>query len=113
MAVDANIIIFERLKEEMRAGKTLKATIDYGFTRAFTAILDGNLTTVIAGLVLLWLGTGPIQGFAWTLVIGVIISMFTAITLTKFLLVQFVNFKPDFSKHLWLYGAAFKGGKAS
>ncbi|MEW6573905.1 MAG: protein translocase subunit SecD [Bacillota bacterium] len=86
VAVDANIIIFERLKEELRAGKTLRAGIDDGFKRAFVAIFDANLTTVLAGLVLYYFGTGPIRGFAVTLMIGVAVSMFTAITMTRWLL---------------------------
>jgi len=86
MAVDANIIIFERLKEELRAGKTLRAAIDDGFKRAFVAIFDANLTTVIAALVLYYFGTGPIKGFAVTLTIGIAVSMFTAITMTRWLL---------------------------
>jgi preprotein translocase subunit SecD len=86
MAVDANIIIFERLKEELRAGKTLRAGIDDGFKRAFVAIFDANLTTVIAAFVLFYFGTGPIRGFAVTLIIGIALSMFTAITMTRWLL---------------------------
>jgi len=86
MAVDANIIIFERLKEELRAGKTLRTGIDDGFKRAFVAIFDANLTTVIAAAVLYYFGTGPIKGFAVTLAIGIAVSMFTAITMTRWLL---------------------------
>ena len=86
MAVDANVIIFERIKEEMAAGKTVKSAIDSGFKRAFTAILDSNITTLIACGVLFFLGTGTIVGFATTLGIGVIVSMFTALTITHFLL---------------------------
>ncbi|MDD2716722.1 MAG: protein translocase subunit SecD [Candidatus Wallbacteria bacterium] len=80
MAVDANILIFERIKEEMRAGKTPRAAIDAGFNRAFTAIFDSNLTTVLSSLVLYLFGTGPIKGFAVTLGIGICASMFTALT---------------------------------
>jgi preprotein translocase subunit SecD len=86
VAVDANIIIFERLKEELRAGKTLRAGIDDGFKRAFAAIFDANVTTVLAATVLYYFGTGPIRGFAVTLIIGVLLSMFTAITMTRWLL---------------------------
>lgn len=86
MAVDANIIIFERLKEELRSGKTLKASIEASFERAFTAILDSNLTTIIAALTLFVVGTGTIKGFAITLSIGILVSMFTAITLTKMMM---------------------------
>ena len=86
MAVDANVIIFERVKEELKNGKTVKSAIDSGFKRAFTAILDSNITTLIACAVLFFLGTGTIVGFATTLGIGVIVSMFTALTVTHFLL---------------------------
>ena len=82
MAVDANVIIFERVKEELKNGKTVKSAIDSGFKRAFTAILDSNITTLIACAVLFFLGTGTIVGFATTLGIGVIVSMFTALTVT-------------------------------
>ena len=92
MAVDANVIIFERIKEEMAAGKTVKSAIDSGFKRAFTAILDSNITTLIACGVLFFLGTGTIVGFATTLGIGVIVSMFTALTITHFLLNRMVDF---------------------
>lgn len=93
MAVDANVIIFERIKEEIRAGKTVKSAIDSGFKRAFTAILDSNITTLIAAAVLFWMGTGTIVGFATTLGLGVIISMFTALTITHFLLNRMVDFR--------------------
>ncbi|MDH7479177.1 MAG: protein translocase subunit SecD [Syntrophomonadaceae bacterium] len=86
MAVDANVIIYERLKEELRAGKTLMAAIDAGFSRAFWTIFDANLTTLFGAGVLFFLGTGPIKGFAVTLSIGIIASMLTAITFTRYLL---------------------------
>ena len=92
MAVDANVVIFERIKEELRSGKTVKAAIDSGFKRAFTAIFDSNVTTLIAAGVLFWMGTGTIVGFATTLGIGVILSMFTALTVTHFLLNRLVDF---------------------
>jgi len=91
MAVDANVIIFERIKEEIRLGKTLRASLDAGFKRALTAIVDSNITTLIAAAVLYFFGTGTIKGFAITLFIGVVLSMLTAITLTKFLLKQVVG----------------------
>ena len=93
MAVDANVVIFERIKEELRAGKTVKSAIESGFKRAFTAILDSNVTTLIAAAVLFFLGTGTIVGFATTLGIGVIVSMFTALTVTHFLLNRMVDFR--------------------
>jgi preprotein translocase subunit SecD len=86
MAVDANVIIFERLKEELWNGKSLHAAIDAGFKRAFVAILDANVTTLIAAGVLYYFGTGPVKGFALTLSIGILASMFTAITMTRWLL---------------------------
>lgn len=86
MAVDANVLIFERFKEEHRAGKTLRAAMDAGFSRAFATIFDSNVTTLIAAAVLFFLGTGPIKGFAITLGLGIILSMLTAITITRFML---------------------------
>lgn len=86
MAVDANVLIFERFKEEHRNGKSLRAAMDAGFDRAFATILDSNLTTLIAAVVLFYLGTGTVKGFAITLGLGIILSMFTAITVNKFLL---------------------------
>ena len=110
MAVDANVIIFERMKEEMRAGKTVRASVESGFKRAFSAILDSNITTIIAGLVLLIFGAGSIKGFAITLTIGVVCSMFTAVVVTRFLLRQMVGL--NFTNHS-LYGVRdAKEGKA-
>ena len=86
MAVDANVLIFERFKEEFRNGKTLRNAMDSGFSRAFATILDSNVTTIIAAVVLFFLGSGPIKGFAITLGLGILLSMFTAITVTQYLL---------------------------
>ena len=86
MAVDANVVIFERVKEEIDLGKSAKAAVKAGFKRAFTAILDSNVTTVIACAVLYFLGSGTIKGFASTLFIGIVISLFTALVITKSLL---------------------------
>lgn len=86
MAVDANVLIFERFKEELRRGKTLRSAIDAGFGRALVTIFDSNITTLMAAAVLFYLGTGPVKGFAVTLALGVVLSMFTAVTVTKFLL---------------------------
>ncbi len=86
MAVDANVIIFERLKEELWTGKSLHAAINAGFKRAFVAILDANVTTLIATGVLYYFGTGPVKGFALTLSIGILASMLTAISMTRWLL---------------------------
>ena len=93
MAVDANVIIFERLKEELRLGKTVKMSFDTAFQRAFAAILDSNVTTIIAAVTLFFVGTGTIRGFAVTLTIGIIASMFTALTLTHMLLNMLVDGK--------------------
>ena len=102
MAVDANVIIFERIKEELRAGNSIAKAIDLGFSRAFSAIWDGNITTLIITAVLFQFGTGAIKGFAITLAVGTLSSMFTAITVTK-LLLKFtaINLKVT---NLWLYG---------
>ena len=96
MAVDANVLIFERMKEELRTGRTLGAAIEAGFNRAWTAIRDSNVTTFIVCVILLWLGSSivasaPVMGFALTLFIGVAVSMFTAITVTRTLLRLFIG----------------------
>lgn len=83
MAVDANVLIFERTKEELRAGKKLRQAISDGYSNAFSAIFDGNLTSVITGVILLLFGSGPIKGFATTLIIGLVCSFFTAVFLTR------------------------------
>ena len=90
MAVDAEVIIFERFNEEVRAGRPVKAAVRAGFKNAMSAILDANVTTLIAAIVLLIFGTGSIQGFAKTLLLGVVVSMFTAILVTRFLMNRFV-----------------------
>jgi protein-export membrane protein SecD len=103
MAVDANVLIFERLKEELRSGKPLGSAIDEGFRRAWTSIRDGNVSTLITCFILAWFGTSMIQGFAITLGIGVLMSMFSAIVITRLLLKLFVN--PDKqSSRMWLFG---------
>ncbi len=86
MAVDANVIIFERIKEELLNGRTLRSAVDSGFKRAFPAIFDGNITTLIAAGVLFFIGTGTVKGFAQTLMIGIVISMFTALVVTRIIL---------------------------
>ncbi|MGB7604926.1 MAG: protein translocase subunit SecD [Lutisporaceae bacterium] len=91
MAVDANVIIFERIKEEIRVGKTLRAAVDSGFRRAFITILDSNVTTVLAATILFYFGAGPIKGFAITLMIGIATSMFTAIVITRYLMMLLVK----------------------
>jgi preprotein translocase subunit SecD len=90
MAVDANVLIFERTREELKAGKTLYRSVESGFFRAFSSILDGNVTTAIACIALLWLGSGLVKGFAVTLLIGVMVSMFSAITCSRTLMLLIV-----------------------
>ena len=86
MAVDANVLIFERTREELRAGKTLYRSVESGFYRAFSSILDSNVTTLIACGALLWFGSGLVKGFALTLAIGVLVSMFTAVSCSRTLM---------------------------
>ncbi|MGB4221940.1 MAG: protein translocase subunit SecD, partial [Smithellaceae bacterium] len=90
MAVDANVLIFERVREELRIGKTPSAAIDAGYGKAFITILDANITTLIAALFLFAFGTGPIKGFALTLSIGIVVSMFTAIFVTRAIFDYFI-----------------------
>ncbi len=89
MAVDANVIIFARIREEIRSGKTIRSSIKIGFQKALSAIIDGNMTTLIAAIVLGFMGTGAVKGFAQTLALGIILSMFTALFVTKFILNAF------------------------
>ncbi len=85
MAVDANVLIYERIREELRLGKTLQSAIEQGYKRAFLTILDSNLTTLVSSIILFYLGTGPVRGFAVTLTIGLFSSMFTALVVTRVL----------------------------
>ncbi len=101
MAVDANVIIFERIKEDISTGKTVRVSIESGFKRAFKTILDANVTTLIAGVVLYQFGTGPIRGFAVLLIIGILCSMFTAIVITRLLLRLAVKINTAKSKTLF------------
>ena len=101
MGVDANVIIFERIKEELLAGKTIKSAIDTGFKNAFSAILDSNVTTLIASVVLYFLGTGPIKGFAVTLTLGVLLSFVSAITVTRIVLKAVTETKIGKKKSLY------------
>lgn len=103
MCVDANILIYERLKEELRNGKSLRAAMDAGFKRAFTTIFDSNLTTVLAAGVLFYMAVGSIKGFAVTLSIGILCSMFTAITFTRLVLKLLID--SGLAKNTKLYGA--------
>ena len=103
MAVDANVVIFERIKDELNAGKSVGASVDSGFKRALTAVIDSNVTTLITCVVLYIFGTGTIKSFAETLFIGVVVSLLTAVFLTKFLLKNMVGFG---IKNPWVYGAS-------
>lgn len=94
MAVDANVLIFERAKEELRAGKNVRQAIADGYSNAFSAIFDSNLTSVITGVILLFFGTGPIKGFATTLIIGIVVSFFTAVYLTRLVFIIGAKAKP-------------------
>ena len=91
MAVDANVIIFERFKEEFRTGKTLRTSVDAGFKKAFITILDSNITTLICAVVLAVFGTGTLKSFAYTLIISIIVSMISALLITRGILKMFVN----------------------
>ncbi|NVL93211.1 MAG: SecD/SecF family protein translocase subunit, partial [Desulfobacterales bacterium] len=83
MAIDANVLVFERIREELRLGKTPRAAVDSGYSKALVTILDANITTLIAALVLFQFGTGPVKGFAVTLSIGIVASLFTAVFVTR------------------------------
>ncbi len=107
MCVDSNIIIYERLKDELSRGKTLRASINAGFSRALWTIVDSNVTTLIAAAVLFWKGTGSIKGFAVTLSLGILISMFTAIVYTRFLLKN--TAESGMFTNPWLYGGKGAG----
>lgn len=102
MAVDASILIFERMKEELKSGKSIKVAIDSGFHRAMSSVIDANITTIIAGVVLYGLGSGSVKGFALTLIIGVALSMFTAITVTRLLIKLAADM--GWFKHKWSIG---------
>ncbi|HEX5318986.1 MAG TPA: protein translocase subunit SecD [Stellaceae bacterium] len=91
MAVDANVLIYERIREELRSGRSMLSSLDAGFTRAFGTILDSHVTTLVAGLLLYWLGSGPVKGFAVTLSIGVLTSLFSAILVTRLLIVTWLR----------------------
>jgi preprotein translocase subunit SecD len=93
MAVDANVLIFERIREEVRAGRSPISAIDAGYGRAMSTIIDSNLTTLIAAVILFSFGTGPIKGFAVTLGIGIVTSFFTAIMVTRLFVVSWLNAK--------------------
>jgi len=106
MAVDANVLIYERIKEELKAGKTVRSAISVGYSKAFSAIIDSNLTTLIAAVLLFQFGTGPIRGFAMTLTIGIFASLFTALIVTR-VIFQLIGLSPKFKTiHMmdWIHG---------
>ncbi len=113
MAVDANVLIFERIREEFSKGKSLTTSVDDGFRNALSAIIDGNVTTLITGIILAVFGSGPIRGFATTLVIGILTSMFTAIFITRLIMLTYMKrswslrFETGFSKNI-LKGTKYK-----
>ena len=83
MAVDANVLIYERIREELDTGKTMKASVDSGFSKANSAIVDSNITTFLTGIILYQFGSGPVQGFALTLMIGIAASLFSALVIAR------------------------------
>jgi protein-export SecD/SecF family membrane protein len=101
MAVDLNIIVYERIKEELKLGKSLRAAIDAGFSRAFITVFDSNITTLFAAAALFLLGSSSIKGFAITLIIGIFASLFTAITFTRWIMRWIVGINPRMSKSLF------------
>ena len=120
MAVDANVLIYERTKEELRAGKKVVAALADGYKNAFSAIFDSNFTSIITGIILFYFGTGPIRGFATTLIIGIVCSFFTAVFLTRIVYEHFMNkgkwqnltFVTNFSKN-WFLGTKYNFMKAA
>ena len=92
MSVDANILILERIREELKKGRSVRAAVDAGYANAMSAIIDSNLTTLIAGVVLYQFGSGPIRGFALTLMIGLVANLYTAIIITRLLFDRFTNY---------------------
>jgi protein-export membrane protein SecD len=93
MAVDANVLIFERIKEDLALGKTVKSAIQNGFKKAFWPIFDSNVCTIVAAVFLYWFGTGPVKGFSVTLIIGIACSMFTAIYVSRLIFEMILNRK--------------------
>jgi preprotein translocase subunit SecD len=103
MAVDANVLIFERIKEELWAGRTTRAAVGVGFKRAFWTVFDSHVTTIVGALVLYWLGTGTVKGFALTLLVGTVFSLLTAVNITRAFMDAVVD--NDLATKPALYGA--------
>jgi protein-export membrane protein SecD len=91
MAVDANVLIFERIREELRAGMSPPRAVEAGFARAFSAILDSNLTGLLTALIMFFIGSGPVRGFAVTMSLGILTSMFTAVYVTRLVIELWLN----------------------
>ena len=106
IAVDANVLIFERLKEELAKGKSLHDAVTEGFSRAWLSIRDSNLSSIISGAILFWFGTSLIKGFALTLVLGIIVSMFTAVVVTRTFLLA-LGFRQSNRLTKFLFGNGF------
>ena len=106
MAVDSNVIIYERVREERRSGRSLVQSLDSGFARALATIVDANFTTFIAAVILFYLGSGPVRGFAVTLAIGIVTTVFTAFTLTRWMIAVWL-------RRMQAEGAAERAGHAS
>ncbi len=100
MAVDANVLIFERIREELKNGLSIQQAIHAGYERAFTSIVDANITTLLVAVILFSIGTGPVKGFAVTLSIGILTSMFTALMVTRAMVNLIYGSKPV--KKLWI-----------
>ncbi|MEZ5774326.1 MAG: protein translocase subunit SecD [Hyphomicrobiaceae bacterium] len=100
MAVDANVLVFERIREELRAGKTAIRAIESGFSRAIVTIVDSQLTTLFAGIIMFWLGSGPIRGFAVTLSIGIFTTIFTAVTVTRLIIAVWLRWANKRQRHI-------------
>ncbi len=100
MAVDANVLIYERIREELRTGKPAITAIDAGFTRAFVTIADSQLTTLACALIMFWLGSGPIRGFAVTLTIGILTSIFASVTVVRLIVSYWIKAQTDGRKKI-------------
>jgi preprotein translocase subunit SecD len=112
MAIDANILIFERMKEELREGVSLNSAIDHAFKRAWSSIRDSNISSLITAGILYYFGSGTIRGFALTLGVGILVSMFTAMTVTQVIMKWLASTELKNKKGWWLSGIARQGGKA-
>ncbi len=109
MAVDANVLVFERFKEEIRLGKDSRQAINTGFSRAWGAIRDGNITSLLSAIILFWFGTSVVKGFALVFGIGILVSMFSALVISRMLLLSLPSFTKEKNKVLnFLLGSGFQ-----